>query len=97
MRVLVQKVAKGHPSYDSFEYSEYWFWERGYEVIRFSYEEMNAGKFDEMLIHEADSTIVRAGVRTVLLAIQRAGRTGSQRSANFAEKQRAMNLILQSM
>jgi hypothetical protein len=75
MRVLVQQVAKGHPSHDSFERSEYWFWERGYEVIRFSYEELNGGKFDEMLIHEADSTIVRAGVGTVLMAIQRAGRT----------------------
>ena len=75
MRVLVQQVPKGHPSHDSFERSEYLFWERGYEVIRFSYEELNSGKFDQMLIHEASTTIVRAGVGTVLLAIQRAGRT----------------------
>ena len=75
MRVLVQHVVKGHPSYDGFERSEYWFWERGYEVIRFSYEELSDGKFDDILTHEADSTIVRAGVGTVLLAIQRAGRT----------------------
>tara|TARA_E500000305_G_scaffold106306_1_gene104752 strand:- start:26 stop:823 length:798 start_codon:yes stop_codon:yes gene_type:complete len=78
MRVLVQQINKGQPTYDNFERSAYWFWERGYEVIRFRYEELNSGKFDELLIHEADSTIVRAGVGTVLLALQRAGRTAPQ-------------------
>ena len=74
MRVLNQQVEMGHPSFDGFERSAYWFWERGYEVTRFQYSELERGDFDELLTQHADSTIVRAGVGTVLLALRRAGR-----------------------
>lgn len=74
MRALVQQVKMGHPSYEGMERSAYWFWERGYEVIRFEYSELERGDFDELLKQHAESTIVRAGVGTVRLALQRAGK-----------------------
>jgi len=74
MRVLNQQVEMGHPSFDGFEQSAYWFWERGYEVTHFQYSELERSDFDELLTQHADSTVVRAGVGTVLLALRRAGR-----------------------
>lgn len=77
MKALVQQVNQGHFNHDAFEQSAHGFWERGYEVIRFRWEDLQRGDFDDLLIHEAETTLVRGGVGTVRLALERAGRTPS--------------------
>ncbi len=77
MKALVQQVDQGHINHDAFEQSAHGFWERGYEVIRFRWEDLQRGDFDDLLIHEAETTLVRGGVGTIRLALERAGRTPS--------------------
>lgn len=74
MHALVQQVHQGHPSFVGFETSAFAFWERGYEVTRFSLEELSNGDLDHHLLHQPETTIVRGGVGTVRLALKRAGK-----------------------
>ena len=74
MLALVQQVHQGHPSFIGFETSALAFWERGYEVSRFSLDDLSSGDLDKYLLDDPDSTIVRGGVGTVRLALNRAGK-----------------------
>lgn len=74
MRAYVQSVPPGTANYQSTMQVDYWFWERGYEVIRFTLEEMAAGKLDDDLMNDIENTIVFGGVGTIRQAISRIGR-----------------------
>lgn len=74
MHALVQKVHQGHPSFAGFESSAFGFWERGYQITRFSLDELTNGDLDRHLLQEAESTVLRGGVGTVRLALRRVGR-----------------------
>ena len=74
MRVYVQATVQGEARYSQMMQTEYFFWERGYDVIRFTLDELASGKLDEDLLGDMEHTIVFGAVAAVRLAIQRAGR-----------------------
>jgi hypothetical protein len=49
MRVYNLKAEEGEPRYLQYIRCNYWFWERGYEVISFTQEQLNSGEFDKIL------------------------------------------------
>lgn len=74
MRAYVQQGQKGDPNYLNLERIAYTFWERGYEMLRFDYPELDEGVLDRGLLSYPDETIVAGGVGTVREAIKRAKR-----------------------
>jgi hypothetical protein len=74
MRAYVQDVKGDRPSYLGMVECTHWFERRGYEVIRFEYEEIAQGRLDFDLRNHPEETVVRGGVRAVLDALVRAGR-----------------------
>ena len=74
MKVYSHKERQGSPRYLQAQQTNYWFWERGYEVIDFEREELSSGAFDSILQHEADSCIFYGPVGAVREAVERAGR-----------------------
>ncbi len=74
MRAYVQQGQKGDPNYLNLEETAYSFWERGYEVMRFEYPELDQGVLDRGLLSFPDETIVSGGVGTILEALERANR-----------------------
>ena len=74
MRAYVQQLLEGDASYLSFNQLAHWFSERGYEVIRFDYSQLDEGFLDRGLLKHPDEAIVAGSVRTVREALVRAGR-----------------------
>jgi ATP-grasp domain-containing protein len=74
MRAYVQQLLEGDPSYFCFNQTAYWFGERGYEVVRFDYPQLDEGFLDRGLLKHPDETIVAGGVKTIREALVRAGR-----------------------
>lgn len=74
MRAWVQQVKEDSPFYINMEQAGHWFGRRGYEVLRFHYDEIAAGRLDDDLLNRPDETVVRGGVGTVQAALVRAGR-----------------------
>ena len=74
MRAYVQQVRQDSSFYLASVQASHWFWERGYEVIPFRFQDIQAGALDEWLLHHADEMIVRAGVESVRLLLTRANR-----------------------
>jgi len=74
MRAYVQQVRKETPIYLAMEQASHWFWQRGYEVVRFEYEEIALGKLDDDLLERPDEMVVRGGVETIRQLLVRAGR-----------------------
>lgn len=74
MKVLSQIAKQGEPRFLQAAQADYWFWQRGYEVVRFERDSLIAGDHDSDLTTEIENTIVFASVSTVRDAITRAGR-----------------------
>ncbi|SFJ18540.1 ATP-grasp domain-containing protein [Planctomicrobium piriforme] len=74
MRAYVQQGSQEDFNFLSLDQTAHWFWERGYEVIRFDYPELGAGVLDRGLRQFSEETIVAGGVGTIREALQRAGR-----------------------
>jgi hypothetical protein len=74
MRAYVQTVKKDNATYLGMEQSAHWFEQRGYEIVRFDFDEIALGRLDDDLLHHAEDTVVRGGVGAVREALLRAGR-----------------------
>lgn len=74
MRAYVQQLLEGDLSYLGFNQIAYWFKERGYEVVRFDYPQLDEGFLDRGLLKHPDETVVAGSVKTVQEALLRAGR-----------------------
>ncbi|QDT36296.1 hypothetical protein Pan189_06520 [Stratiformator vulcanicus] len=74
MRAYIQEGHEGDPNYMSLNRTAHAFWERGYEVVRFNYPQLDEGFLDRGLLKFPDETIVAGGVSTVREALVRAGR-----------------------
>ena len=74
MRAYVQQVKQDSSFYLASIEASHWFWERGYEVVPFRFQDIHAGLLDEWLLERADETVVRAGVEAIRTLLARAGR-----------------------
>jgi hypothetical protein len=74
MKVFSLSSKPGEPRYCQSLQVNYWFWERGYEVIQFERIELLTGKLDRYLHEEHEDTIVYGAVAVVRDALQRANR-----------------------
>lgn len=74
MRAYVQQLLEDDASYLSFNQIAHWFRERGYEVVRFDYPQLDEGFLDRGLLKYPYETIVAGGVKTIREALIRAGR-----------------------
>lgn len=74
VRAYVQQVRQSAPNHIQLVQSAHAFWERGYEVVPFQYEEIEQGGLDEYLLRQPNEMVLRGGVGTVLKALERAGR-----------------------
>lgn len=74
MRAYVQQGNQGDFNYLNLEQVAHWFWEKGYEVIRFEYPQLGEGFLDRGLLSYQHETIVAGGVGTIREALERAGR-----------------------
>jgi hypothetical protein len=53
---------------------DYWFWERGYDVVPFSVDDLRQGKLDDDLRNDPEQTLVYGAVAIVREALKRIGR-----------------------
>ncbi len=74
MRAYVQQVKQDSSFYLASIEASHWFWERGYEVVSFRFQDIHAGLLDEWLLERSDETVVRAGVEAIRTLLARAGR-----------------------
>lgn len=74
MRAYVQFAPQHGLNFIQLETSAYWFWHRGYEVIRFTAADLNQGRLDDDLLLRPEEMLLRGGVGMVYSALQRAGR-----------------------
>lgn len=75
MKVYSLTARPGDPRYLQVLRADYWFWQRGYEVVPFNMLELHDGMLDRDLREEAERTIVFGSVGAVLSALRRAGRS----------------------
>ncbi len=74
MKVYSLVAREGEPRYLQAMQGNYWFGQRGYEVVSFRREQLDAGELDGDLLGDPGSTIVYGSVAVVRDAIARAGR-----------------------
>lgn len=74
MKVFTLTAARGEPRYCQALQVDYWFWERGYEVVSFTRDELQRGLLDEDLLQNPEQTIVYGAVGIVHMALARVGR-----------------------
>lgn len=74
MKVYSLNVRQGEPRFLQAVQANYWFWQRGYEVVNFEREELAAGRLDDDLRLEPEGLIVCASVVVVQETLARAGR-----------------------
>lgn len=74
MKALIQSVPQGGRNFIQLAQAAHWFWERGYEVIRFSAQELQDGKLDDYLLNQPDEIVMRGGVGIIYTALERANR-----------------------
>lgn len=74
MKVFSLTAARGEPRFCQAQQTDYWFWERGYDVVPFTRDELQQGRLDEDLLQRREQTIVYGAVGIVREALQRAGR-----------------------
>lgn len=74
MQAYVQQVRESTRNYVQLFQAAHWFRERGYEVIRFGFEEIELGGLDDALLNHPDEMVLRGGVEAVRKALVRAGR-----------------------
>ena len=73
-RVYSLNANQGDPRFLQALQGNYWFWQRGYEIVGFERERLLAGDFDFDLIDDIENTIVYGSVAVIRDAISRAGR-----------------------
>lgn len=74
MKVYSLNARQGEPRFLQAAQANYWFWQRGYEVVGFEREELAAGLLDEDLRTRPEESIVCGSVVVVQEALARAGR-----------------------
>lgn len=74
MKVYSLVAKHGEPRYLQVVQGNYWFWQRGYDVVPFEREQLSKGELDSDLIGDIENTIVYASVAVIHEAIERAGR-----------------------
>lgn len=74
MKVYSLNAKPGDPRFLQAAQANYWFWQRGYEVVGFDREQLDAGELDRDLLDDIEHTIVYASVAVARDAILRAGR-----------------------
>lgn len=74
MKVYSLNAKQGEPRFLQAAQANYWFWQRGYDVVGFERHELDAGGLDDDLLRDAENTIVCASVVVVCEALHRAGR-----------------------
>lgn len=74
MKVYSLNAKQGDPRFWQATQANYWFWQRGYDVVGFEREQLDAGQLDADLRDDAEHTIVYGAVAVVREALVRAGR-----------------------
>lgn len=74
MRAYIQQVNPGDSNYLGMMQSAYWFEQRGYEIVRFSIDDIDNGRLDDDLFNHPEEMVVRGGVGTIRKVLLRAGR-----------------------
>jgi hypothetical protein len=74
MRAYVQQVKQEASIFLAMVQASHWFWQRGYEVVRFEFEDIALGKLDDDLLRAPEEMVVRGGVETIKELLRRAGR-----------------------
>ena len=74
MRVYSLKEQKGSPRYQQALLMNYYFWQRGYEVIDFAREQLTKGEFDYELKNKYDEVMFVASVGVMNEVFERAGK-----------------------
>lgn len=74
MKVYSLNARQGEPRFLQAAQVNYWFWQRGYEVVGFEREDLAAGRLDEDLRTRPEECIVCGSVVVVQEALARAGR-----------------------
>jgi len=74
MKVYSLVAKHGEPRYLQAAQGDYWFWQRGYDVVPFNREQLTKGELDGDLLGDIENTIVYASVAVIHEAIERAGR-----------------------
>lgn len=72
-RAWVQQVAQHERNYLNTTRVAHWFWERGYEICRFSVEELRNGRMDDDLRFQLTDIVLFGGLGVVREALCRAG------------------------
>jgi hypothetical protein len=74
MKVYSLRAEPGDPRYLQATQGNYAFWQRGYEVVPFVRDDLQAGRLDADLTTAIESTLVWGSVAVVREAVERAGR-----------------------
>jgi hypothetical protein len=74
MRAYVQQRKQDSRYYLASIEASHWFWQRGYEVVSFSFPEIDQGRIDDWLLHNPEDLVVHAGVEGVTALLARAGK-----------------------
>jgi hypothetical protein len=74
MKVYSLRAEPGEPRYLQATQGNYWFWQRGYEVVPFVRQQLQAGDLDADLTTAIETTLVWGSVAVVREAVARAGR-----------------------
>lgn len=74
MKVLSLIAQPGEPRYVQSLQVNHWFWERGYDVIPFTRQQLKSGDLDCYLFEERESSIFYGAVAIVREALERAKR-----------------------
>lgn len=73
MRVYSLSEKEGSSRYQQAILMEYWFWQRGYEIIPFDVEQLERGEFDHTLKNEVEDILFIASVAVMKKVFERAG------------------------
>lgn len=73
MRVYGLSEKEGSSRYQQAILMNYWFWQRGYEVIPFQIEQLEQGEFDHELRNDTEDILFIASVAVMKKVFERAG------------------------
>lgn len=73
-KVYSLNAKQGDPRFLQAAEGNYWFWQRGYEVVGFERQQIDAGDLDSDLLGDSENTIVYGSVLAVRDALARVGR-----------------------
>ena len=73
MRVYSLSEKEGSSRYQQAILMDYWFWQRGYEIVHFQVEQLESGEFDHALSNEVEDILFIASVAVMKKVFERAG------------------------